>query len=356
MATSVCPTVPVSPTASAQASGTGALFAADARVLGIDIGGTHIRMGLVGAAPDYELEHFEIRKSQEVLGSNNCTPEQKESLDHLTDGTASEPAGSPIERLASVVTDFCARNNCKIKAVAIGFPSTIDARREVVVSTPNIKPLQNLPVVSELGARLGLPVFINRDVNFILLSDLEDLKLDHTPESVCGFYIGTGLGNTIMINGRLLVGARGCAAELGHIHVIGLDKPCGCGGTGCIELLAGGLALPGIKEQYFPDSYIGDLFKLHGDSEPLHRYIEHLAAAVSTEMVLIDPELCILGGGVIQMPGFPREYFEQCLYRYARRPCPPGSLKLLYVKESQSAGVRGGGIYASRRLADPSFL
>lgn len=342
MATSVCPT------ASAQACGSGVLFATDAKVLGIDIGGTHIRMGLVGSAPDYELEHFEIRKSQEVLGSDDCTQEKQEGTDC--------PAGGPIERLAAVVADFCARNNCKIKAVAIGFPSTIDARREVVVSTPNIKPLQNLQMVSELGARLGLPVFINRDVNFILLSDLEDLKLDHTPDSVCGFYIGTGLGNTIMINGRLLVGARGCAAELGHIHVIGLDQPCGCGGTGCIELLAGGLALPGIKEQYFPDTYIGDLFKLHGDSEPLCQYVEHLAAAVSTEMVLIDPELCIFGGGVIQMPGFPREYFEQCLYRYARRPCPPGSLKLLYVKESQSAGVRGGGIYASRRLADPFFL
>lgn len=309
-------------------------------VLGIDIGGTHIRMGLVD--DKYQLQHFSIRKSQEVL--------LDESKSHL----------SSIALMGDLVKEYLTEVQAKISAVSIGFPSTIDAKREVVVSTPNIKPLQNLKVVEELGGLLELPVFINRDVNYILLSDLEDLKdnnlLNRDPESVCGFYIGTGLGNTIMINGRLLTGAHGYAAELGHIHIIGNNDSCGCGGVGCIELMTGGLALAKIREKHFPDTYIGDLFKLHADTEPLKQYIDNLAVAVTTEMVLIDPEVNIFGGGVMQMEGFPRAYFEQRLYAYARRPCPEGSLKFIYVKESQSGGVRGAGIYAYKRLKESNYL
>ena len=300
-------------------------------VLGIDIGGTHIRLGLV--TEDYEVLGFHKEKSQPVLETSD-----------------------PLGKLETLVKDFVKANNAQVKAASIGFPSTIDAARKVVVSTPNIKSLQNLKVVEDLGARLKVPVFINRDVNYILLSDLEDLKERMTPRNVCGFYIGTGLGNTIMIEGRLLIGKHGTAAELGHLHVPGFTGKCGCGGEGCIELLAGGLALAKIREEYYPDTAIEEIFTLYRNTKPLKEYIKNLASAVASEIVIIDPDVSIFGGGVVQMKDFPKEDFENCIYSYARRPCPQGSLKFIYVKDSQESGVRGAGIYAYKRLADPTYL
>lgn len=299
--------------------------------LGMDIGGTHVRIGLVSG--DGRLEHFKMAASAPLLD----TPD-------------------PLTRLYELMRQFMEEHQAEPSCAAIGFPSTVDARREVVISTPNIASLQQLPVTAVLSQKLGFPVYVNRDVNLILLSDLDELKLDPVPETVCGFYIGTGLGNTIMINGRLLVGSRGAAAELGHMHVPGFDGVCGCGGRGCIELLCGGLALNRIRQEYYPQTPIGEMFVRHAGTRPLKRYIEDLAGAVAGELVLIDPEVSIFGGGVLQMEDFPRQYFEDCLYSYARRPCPPGSLKFIYVKDSQQSGVRGAGLYAFRRLADPTYL
>ncbi len=303
----------------------------DSAVLGIDIGGTHIRKGLIDT--DYNLHDFSLTKSQPVLDT-----------------------ADPLARLEDLVRSSVAETDHEIAAVSIGFPSTIDAARKVVLSTPNIASLQNLPVVEKLSSRLNLPVFINRDVNFIMLSDLEDLKDNIKPASACGFYIGTGIGSSIYLDGRLLTGAHGTAAELGHIHVPGFKASCGCGGTGCIELIAGGMALERIRQEHFADTFIGDLFTRHQNKPQLRRYIQDLAAAVACQIIIIDPEVSILGGGVIQMADFPRAFFEECLYSYARRPCPPGSLRLIYVKDSQYSGVRGAGIYAFKRLADPHYL
>ncbi len=299
--------------------------------LGMDIGGTHVRIGLV--SPEGRLEHFKMAASAPLLNT-----------------------ADPLGRLEELMRQFMEEHGVQPACAAVGFPSTVDARREVVISTPNIASLQQLPVTAVLSRKLGFPVYVNRDVNLILLSDLDELKLDPAPETVCGFYIGTGLGNTIMINGRLLVGSRGVAAELGHMHVPGFDGTCGCGGQGCIELLCGGLALNRIRQEYYPQTPIGEMFVRHAGTKPLQRYIRNLAGAVAGELVLIDPEVSIFGGGVLQMKGFPRQYFEECIYSYARRPCPAGSLKFIYVKDSQHSGVRGAGLYAFRRLSDPTYL
>lgn len=300
-------------------------------VLGIDIGGTHLRLGFVDEKR--EISDFTIIKSQPILDTS-----------------------TPILKLKDLIENFCAEHNKIPEAVSIGFPSTIDAKREKVISTPNIKSLNNLEVSRNLGELLNIPVFINRDVNMILLSDLDEMKIDTKKLNICAFYIGTGLGNVIMIHDQMLTGRRGFAAELGHMHVPGLKMKCGCGSEGCIELITGGLALARIQREHFPDTYIGDMFTKHRDHKLVQEYIDNLALAVSNEMVLIDPDLTVFGGGVLQMNDFPKEDFEKALYKYQRRPCNEGDFEFVYVKESQHSGVKGGGIYAIKRLEDKDYI
>lgn len=300
-------------------------------ILGIDIGGTHLRLGFINEK--HEVNDFTIIKSQPVLDTT-----------------------TPIIKLRELIENFCKEHDKKVEAVAIGFPSTIDAKREKVISTPNIKSLNKLDVSKDLGNLLGIPVFINRDVNMILLSDLDELKVDSKMLNICAFYIGTGLGNVIMIHDQILIGRRGFAAELGHMHVPGLKMKCGCGSEGCIELITGGLALARIQREHFPDTYIGDMFTKHRDHELIREYIDNLALAVSNEMVLIDPDFTIFGGGVLQMNDFPKDEFEKALYKYQRRPCNPGDFEFVYVKESQHSGVKGCGIYAIKRLENADYL
>ena len=74
------------------------------------------------------------------------------------------------------------------------------------------------------------------------------------------------------------------------------------------------------------------------------------------ELRLFDPDCIILGGGLLQMPGFPRAALEEAVHRYARKPYPERTLDLRYSRPNQANGSVGAAIYAEKRLADPNYL
>ena len=194
--------------------------------LGIDIGGTHLRMGLIRR--DGTLSLVEKRPSADLSG------------------------GSPIALLESVISDYMCRNGVKNKVVGvcIGFPATVDKARETVLSAPNLPGFDGVSVGRLLAERLSLPVIIERDVNLLLLDDLDQLALKNADTVAC--YVGTGIGNAIFIDGRLLCGHNGVAGELGHIPFGDSTTPCGCGNLGCAEALAGGRYLAELQKKTFP--------------------------------------------------------------------------------------------------------
>ena len=133
----------------------------------------------------------------------------------------------------------------------MGFPATVDRTRRKVLSAPNIPGLpDDLPICQILEEALGLPVFLERDVNLLLAYDLQDLKLPRN-DTIIGVYFGTGIGNSIYIGGRFHNGANGVAGELGHIPRLGQETLCGCGNACCIEPLGGGRRLSQLCETEF---------------------------------------------------------------------------------------------------------
>ena len=296
-------------------------------IIGIDVGGTHFRIGAVG--PDGCVSHFGKRPSRQVFHSDAPLRDLSEYLD----GFRRELSEDGID----------------VDAVSIGFPATLDRARMRVLQAPNLSFMENLPVVSTLSEALQLPVFIERDVTMALCFDADKYAIP-MDGIICAFYFGTGIGNAICINGQPLIGKNGTAGELGHIPADGSDLPCGCGNVGCMENLAGGKYLARLRQNAYPNDSIGDLFALHGNDAPLQQFIDRMAQCVATEINILDPDFVLLGGGVPAMESFPRDELNARIFARARKPFPADGLSILYVEDEDAKGVIGAALYARQRL------
>ena len=292
--------------------------------LGADIGGTNFRLGIVSQSG--EIVSFE-RKPSSILHENAAKALAGEIKSHIAQNGYTE----------------------RISAIAIGLPSLIDKSRSTILSTPNLKGFDNLPLKNELEKNLGIPVFIERDVNFLLQNDMEKLGLK-SEENVLGFYVGTGFGNSVFLGGKFYTGSNGAAGELGHIPILGNTLKCTCGNTGCIETVASGKALEALAEKHFPETDIRQVFKVHSNEPILKTFVYNLAVPIATQINILDPDVCIIGGGVIDMEGFPKEILFDAVHFYARKPYPEKSLRLLFTRHDQKSGVFGSGIFAQKQI------
>ena len=296
-------------------------------VLGLDIGGTNIRIGLVDM--EGHINHFEIGASQHVFNND------------------------AVHGLIAFIRDYLSRvtDGHMPDGVALGFPSSVSKDRRTLLSTPNITGLDGLAIVDILEPSLGVPVFVDRDVNMLFYCDKQ---LHGIPDTgiVLGFYIGTGFGNVIAIDGKILIGKNGVAGELGHIPMRTAHEICGCGNEGCAELFASGIRLQAICSQSFPGTDISEIFVLHRNSPQVEEYLEDLSLPIATEITILDPECVLIGGGVVQMQGFPVERLEYYIRKHTRKPFPAENLRVLYSESRQENGVIGAGLHAIRCLEE----
>lgn len=295
----------------------------DKTIIGIDIGGTHFRIGAVD--PNGTVSDFRKIPVGQVFTS----------ADVLSD-------------LSGYLRAYCEKHDAQ--AVSIEFPATLDAERTKVLQAPNIAFMEDLPVVSVLSKSLGIPVFIERDVTMALEYDCHDHRIP--PRGiVSGFYFGTGIGNAISINGMPLIGKDGTAGELGHIPVDGSDVPCGCGNRGCMECLAGGKYLVQLCRTVYKDSPIEKLFSLHGQEAPLLEFVDRMAMAIATEINILDPHHILIGGGVPSMVDFPRAYLLEKIRLHTRKPLPADDLNIRFAEDRETKAVIGAAIYGRKKLA-----
>lgn len=256
-------------------------------------------------------------------------------------------SGHILQDLAGYIVSFA--RDIPLDAVAIGFPATLNAERTRVLQAPNVPFMEDLPVCETLRETLGIPVYAERDVTFALYHDMEKYRIPREG-LVCGIYFGTGIGNAMLLDGEPVAGRHGTAGELGHIPVRGSSIVCGCGNKGCLEAVAGGKAIARIQREQYPDTEIGSMFIRHGDEPALLEVIDGMAAAVAIEINLLDPDCLLLGGGVLNMKGFPRQTLDMKIREYARKPLPCNDLTILYTGDDPDKSVIGGAVYARWKL------
>lgn len=289
-------------------------------VIGIDIGGTNLRVGAVTSA--FRLLDCQKVSSREMLN----TP---------------DPAAVLLQLVQNYMSDHPAMS---CAGICIGIPGTVSQDKRRIFSCPNVPSLSGIDIVTPLEQALGIPAAAEHDVILLLANDMLKQKLRQF-NTIIGLYIGTGLGNALYINEKFLTGKNGVSGELGHIPVAGSTRPCPCGSTGCMELYCAGKRLEEIKDQYFPEIDFASIFSRFDPAGPLGEYMEYMAMAAATEINILDPDCILISGGVSNMPDFPYEYLQKRIYHYTRKPYPADNLLFVRGESHPFSGVSGAGIY-----------
>ena len=277
--------------------------------------------------PDLALENAEIIPTKQIAGKGAS------------------------DRLLEVIKQYMEELPVEIDAVCMGFPSTINRDRTVVLSTPNIEGFDNLSIIDLFEAALQVPVFIEKDTCMLMHYDLH--RYDISDGILVGYYIGTGLGNIILIDGKTIVGKDGVAGELGHIPILDRHDKCGCGLEGCSELYVAGVGLERLQRKRFPNTPIADVFTVHGQTEDIRYFIESMAKIIVTEINILNPDYIILGGGVIGMVDFPYDLLISYIHQFTRKPLPADRLNIIRSDFSNPYnGVIGAAIYARKKLEE----
>ncbi len=268
-------------------------------VLGIDIGGTNIRGGVVN---ENELTTI-ISRRVNAMGS---VEEVLQQLFSLTDELI----------------------NNSVTAIGIGIPGLVDIEQGIVFDVINIPSWKKVPLQKWMEERYKIPVLINNDANCFALGEFYFGK-GKGCNSMVGLTIGTGLGSGLILNKKLYAGKNCGAGEFGMIDY--LDK--------YLEYYASG--------QYFTNVYLTDgevVFKKagEGDKKALKMYEEmgaHLGNAIKIILYALDVELIIFGGSV----RYAYPYFSKSMWQQMETFAFQKSVKNLRIEisELKNSGILG---------------
>jgi glucokinase len=314
-------------------------------VIGVDLGGTKILSGLFD--PDF-----------------NCIGQMKLST------KASRGPDEVIERIARCVRDVvdeCDLSIKQVRGVAVGVPGAVDTREGTVIFAPNLG-WKNLPLKKELAKELDLPVFLENDCKLHTLG-VHEVEFKGKPRNMIGIFLGTGIGAGLILDGKPYLGSNGTAGEVGHM-VIDINGPeCGCGNRGCFEALASRRAIfrtiqTAVKKgqetiltemlgKDLEDLRSGDLRKAirRGDKfveRVIEQAAEYTGIAVGSLINLFDPELIVLGGGIIEQLD---QEMIPIIEKVARKRALAGTAKdtkIVATRLGDDAGITGGAVLVDR--------
>lgn len=312
-----------------------------AEAIGVDLGGTKMLLGVLDADSKVLWESRE-----------RSTGQDEEKL---------------VELLVREVGE--ARAACPgAAAVGLGIPATIDRARGIAVSAVNL-PIDNLPIRDLAAERIGLPVFLDNDANVAALAE-HLYGAARGAENAVMLTIGTGIGGGLVLGGELYRGATGAGAELGHT-VIDLDGPrCqgNCPGRGCVETFASGTALGREGREAAerePDSKLGEIsaegHEIDGRAvteaarggDPTAVAIfdlvgSRLGAALASFANIFEPEVIVIGGGVIAAGDL---LLEPARRELRARALPPmNRTPVVAAQLGQDAGMIGAAAMARIEL------
>ena len=187
-------------------------------------------------------------------------------------------------------------------ALGIGVPGLITPEG-VVKASPNMPGAFNVPVGPQLREQLAIAVHVENDATMAAFGEWK-AGAARGAENAVMVTLGTGIGGGIVMSGKLQRGANGFAGEIGHMVVQRDGDECVCGRRGCWERYASGSALKmlsgGISgEEVFAAAVAGDAKAL----EVVDAYAQWRAVGLASLTNICDPEIIVLGGGVVDSVG-----------------------------------------------------
>jgi len=225
-------------------------------------------------------------------------------------------AGLSLPALLDVVAEAVAALECDVAdPIGVGVPVLLDHRTQIAIRSVHL-PLDGVAVADVFGERLGRSVVVDNDATCAVLAEWR-LGAARGCDHVVLLTLGTGIGGGLVLGGVVYRGAVGAAGELGHMPVDLDGPPCfgGCPGHGCLEALCSGSALArnaAAVAAALPESRLGRLAPLSGEQvtalalegdpdalQLLHTLGDRLGAGLAGIAMALNPQLIVLGGGVM---------------------------------------------------------
>lgn len=258
--------------------------------IGIDLGGTHIKYGLVDGEGRILYECVRDTRQPGVL---------------LMD---------TIYAVIREVQQVAAADSIPIDGIGMGVPGILDGGR-VIGCGGNLPEMEGVFPGPMIADEFGMEVWVDNDANLMGLAEAR-WGAARSAAHVVFLTIGTGVGGALILDGRLYGGYRNRGTELGHIHVAGGRRPCTCGATGCLEAQASVQALVEEYKALLP--HAGEagvvidgrqIVQRYLDREPaavtaMHRHFSYLASGVASLINIFAPEKLIIGGGISEAGDF----------------------------------------------------
>jgi glucokinase len=304
--------------------------------LAIDIGGTKIAAAIVNRQGS--VIHRILRPTRAELGA---------------------PAILQTTRDAGrEMLDTAARFGLPVTAIGIGTGGQVDVDRgRIAYASDTLPGWSGLPLAHAIESTLGLPTYIDNDVNALALGEHQ---FGAGRGYAQGLYVavGTGLGGAVVFQGDLWRGATWSAGEICHLVVdYAGTRRCSCGAYGHLEAYTSG---PAMAQRYrelsgtrlTPDLKAIALLAKQGDTHAVRAIAEGaqiLGASLGGLLNVFDPEVLVIGGGVPEIGDLWWQHFEAAL---RANPMPGPSQIALRRAELGTDAVLGGAAWlAFSRLA-----
>jgi glucokinase len=309
-------------------------------ILGVDIGGTKVAVGLVDA------EGTIIAQDRKPMVAN---------------GTAEDGLQAVMGAIDSI------SKTGEVRSIGICAPGPLDPKTGIVLNPPNLHCWRNYPLAKKIADAYHVPVQLDNDANAAALAEV---RWGAARGYRYVFYatIGTGIGTGIVFDGRIYHGHTGSAGEGGHVSIDYRGPICGCGKPGCIEILAAGPAIGArarakLAAQPYRSAIldlaqgnvaevtsemVGKAFAA-GDplaGEILRETVELLTVWLGNTVDLLDPDVLVIGGGVAAMLS---PFFDEMKVQLPKWCVNPraSEIPLVMAHYGADAGIAGGAALVS---------
>ena len=257
---------------------------------------------------------------------------------------------SDVEKvIISVVEEMITQsgiNRNKLKAIASCAPGVIDQERGVVLFAPNL-PWRDYDMASSMRKKFGVPFFVGNDVNLGVYGEYH-YGAARGYRNIVGFFVGTGMGGGLVLNGSLYTGHQFKAAEYGHMILDPEGPLCNCGQRGCLEAFSSKQGMTAYirqqiargRETMMAEAIQEGVFRSKklkraldaGDRiavEAVDRACHWLAVATGNMINTFSPDLILYGGGVMEAVG---DLFLEKILAEVDRYCMPAIRSTVEIK------------------------
>lgn len=292
-------------------------------VIGIDIGGTEIKAGVINQSG--EIRYFRKIKTPIENGTN-----------HIMDS---------LHALIRNIRDECEQ---EITAIGIGSAGRIDRDLGIVLyATDNLPQWTGTNVKGILEKEHSLPVFVDNDVNVAALGE-GWIGASKGIKHYVFISIGTGIGGALVYDHQVVSGHQGGAGEIGHMILHPSGRRCNCGQNGCFEQYASGTSLNRLAKQVDVKWNSRQLISAFEKDDKraisaMKDFSYELALGLTTIQNIYDPERIILGGGVMETYPLWDSLLKVNLSELSTPKIIP-----IRAENGNKAGIIGAGLLAMR--------